>query len=203
MEKKSIGATPATLPISIENAILMASELSFLTRNKIWDCWSISRSGTFLMYFKHSLLTWALLQKLIYSACFLTTEDGIFIFNAYDSAANAAQRFDDGSDGKIFVDITIVDGVNARAFTASGVTTSGTSGYSATVVPRGKQTLREFSSSFDLPLPSLHLAAGLGMIASMGLIISMMRIFFCDVSMLLKDDVSYTISYTSKVLCIR
>jgi hypothetical protein len=43
----------------------------------------------------------------------------------------------------------------------------------------------------------------LGMIASMGLMILMMRVFFCDVSMLLKDDVSYTISYTSKVLRVR
>ncbi len=142
-------------------------------------------------------------QKSIYSACFLTTEDGIFIFNADDSAANAAIRFDDGSDGKIFVDVTIVDGVDAQAFTASGVTTSGISSNSATVVPRGKQTLREFSSSFDLPLPSLRLAAGLGMIASVGLMILMMRVFFCDVSMLFKDDVSYTISYTSKVLRVR
>ncbi len=129
-------------------------------------------------------------QKSIYSACYLTTEDGIFIFNADDLAANAAERFDNGSDGKIFVDVTNIDGVDARAFTASGVTTSGSSGNSATVVPHGKQTLREFSSSFDLALPSLRLAAGLGMIASMGLMISMMRVFFCDVSMLLKDDVS-------------
>ncbi len=92
--------------------------------------------------------------------------------------ANAAERFDDGSDGEIFVYVTIVDGVDARAFMASGVTTSGTSGNSTTVVPRGKQTLQEFSSSFDLPLPSLRLAVGLGMIASMGLMISMMRVFF-------------------------
>ncbi len=133
----------------------------------------------------------------------MTTEDGIFIFNADDLAANAAERFDDGSDGKIFVDVTIIDGVDARAFTASGITTSGTSGNSATIVPRGKGTLREFSSSFDLPSSSLRLAVGLGMIASMGLMISMMRVFFCGVSMLLKDDVSYTISYTSNVLHVR
>ncbi len=79
--------------------------------------------------------------EIIYSACFLTTEDGIFIFNADDSAANAAERFVDGSDGEIFVDVTFVDGVDAQEFTASGVTMSGTSGNSATVVPRGKQTL--------------------------------------------------------------
>jgi hypothetical protein len=108
----------------------------------------------------------------------LTTEDGIFIFNAEDSAANAAERFDDGSDGKIFVNVTIVNGVDAQAFTASGVTTSGTSSDSATIVPRGKQNLQEFSSSFDLPLPSLCLAMGLGMIASMGLMILIMRVFF-------------------------
>ncbi len=118
------------------------------------------------------------MQKSIYSACFLITEDGIFIFNADYLAVNAAERFDDGSDGEIFVNVTIVDGVDARAFTASGITTRGTSGNSITFVPRGKQTLQEFSSSVDLPLPSLRFAAGSGMIASMGLMILMMRVFF-------------------------
>ena len=66
----------------------------------------------------------------------------------------------------------------AQAPIAMTIATGVDTGNSATVVPRGKQTLQEFSSSFDLPLPSLRLAAGLGMIASMGLMILMMRVFF-------------------------
>ena len=43
-------------------------------------------SAAVLMYFKHSLLTWALSQKSIYSAFFLTTEDALFLIHADDSA---------------------------------------------------------------------------------------------------------------------
>jgi hypothetical protein len=100
------------------------------------------------------------------------------MIHADDLAENAVERFEDGED-YFRVDVSINDGVDTRACNAaSGITTSGTTGNSTTAVLRGKQTLQEFSSSFDLPLPSLRLAADLGMIAWLGLMISTSSLFF-------------------------
>ncbi len=70
------------------------------------------------------------------------------------------------------------------------------------MVLRVKQTLGGFFSSFDSPFSSLRLEASLGMIALLGLMMStnsflffVMREYF-----LLKDDVSYSISYTKQIL---
>ena len=60
------------------------------------------------MYFKHSVLTRALLQKSIYSAFFLTTEDVFFVIHADHSAENAVERFEDGDDN-FGVDVSIED----------------------------------------------------------------------------------------------
>ncbi len=129
------------------------------------------------MYFNHSVLTWALSQKSIYSAFFLTTEDVFFVIHADDSAENIVERFEDGDDN-FGVEVSINNGVDKRACdAASGITTSGTTGNFATTVLRGKQTLREFFSSSDSPLPCLHLAATLGMIAWLGLMMSMSSLF--------------------------
>ncbi len=104
-----------------------------------------------------------------------------------------------GGDNNFGVDVSIDDGVDTRACNvASGVTTSGTIGNFATTVLHGKQTLREFVSSSDSPLPCLCLAATLGMIAWLGLMMSTSSFFFfvmCEY-FLLKDDISYSISYT-------
>ena len=86
-----------------------------------------------------------------------------------------------GGDDNFGVDVSIDDGLDTRACNAaSGVTTSGTTGNVATTVLHGKRTLREFFSSSDSPLPCLRLAATLGMIAWLGLMMSMGS-FFCDV----------------------
>ncbi len=87
-----------------------------------------------------------------------------------------------GGDDNFGVDVSIDDGVDTRACNAaSGVTTSGTTDNFATTMLRGKQTLREFFSSSDSPLPCLRLAATLGMTAWLGLMMSMSSFFFCDV----------------------
>ncbi len=57
-------------------------------------------------------------------------------FIADDSAANAVKIFNDGLDDEIVVDVTILYGVDTRAYTASGVTTSCTSRYFTTCAPR-------------------------------------------------------------------
>ena len=120
------------------------------------------------MYFKHSLLTWALSQKSIYSAFFLTSKDALFLIYADNSVWNAVERFDNGDDNcdnNVGGDISIDDGVDTRACNAaSGVTTSVTTGNPAAAVPRGKQSLGDGSFSSDLPLTSLRLAAVLAMI---------------------------------------
>ncbi len=85
-------------------------------------------------------------------------------------------------DDNFGVDVSIDDGVDTRACdAASGVTTSGTTGNFATTVLRGKRTLQEFLSSSDSPLLCLRLAATLGMIAWLGLMMSTSSLFFCDV----------------------
>ncbi len=111
----------------------------------------------------------------------VSIEDVFFVIHADDLAENAVERFEDGDDN-FGVDVSIDDGVNTRACNAaSGVTTSGTTGNFATTVLRGKRTLREFFSSSDSPLPCLHLAATLSMIAWLGLMMSLSSFFFCDV----------------------
>ena len=57
-------------------------------------------------------------------------------FNADDLTANAVERFNDGLDNKIVVDVTILYGVDTGAYAASGVTTSCTSRYFTTCSPR-------------------------------------------------------------------
>ncbi len=57
-------------------------------------------------------------------------------FNADDSAANAVERFNDGLDNEIVVDVTILYGVDTQAYAASGITTSCTSRYFTTCAPR-------------------------------------------------------------------
>ncbi len=95
-----------------------------------------------------------------------------------DLAENAVERFEDGDDN-FGVDVSIDNGVDTRACdVASGVTTSDTTGNFATTVLRGKQTLREIFSSSDSPLPCLRLAATLGMIAWLGLMMSTSSFFF-------------------------
>ncbi len=54
-----------------------------------------------------------LLQKSIYSAFFLTTEDGLFMITANDLAANALERFDNGVDDDNGVDVTFDNAVDA------------------------------------------------------------------------------------------
>jgi hypothetical protein len=103
------------------------------------------------------------------------------MIHADDSAENAVERFEDGDDN-FGVNVSIYNGVDTRACNAaSGVTTSGTTGNFATTVPHRKQTLQEFYSSSDSPLPCLHLVATLGMIAWLGLMMSTSSLFFCDV----------------------
>jgi hypothetical protein len=50
---------------------------------------------------------------LIYSAFFLTTEDGLFMITANNSAVNALERFDDGVDDNNGVNVTFDDAVYA------------------------------------------------------------------------------------------
>jgi hypothetical protein len=57
-------------------------------------------------------------------------------FIADDLAVNAVERFNDGLDDEIVVDVTISYGVDTRAYAASGVTTSCTSRYFTTCAPR-------------------------------------------------------------------
>jgi hypothetical protein len=84
-----------------------------------------------------------------------------------------------GGNDNFGVDVSINDGVDTRSCNAaSGVTTSGTTGNFATIVLHGKRTLRKFVSSSDSPLPCLHLAATLGMIAWLGLMMSTSSLFF-------------------------
>ena len=100
------------------------------------------------------------------------------MIHADDSAENAVERFEDGDDN-FGVNVSIDNGVYTQACNAaSGITTSGTTGNFATTVLRGKQTLREFFSSSDSPLPCLHLAETLGMIAWLGLMMSTSSLFF-------------------------
>ena len=106
------------------------------------------------------------MQKSIYSAFFLTTEDGLFMITADDLAANALERFDDGVDNNNGVDITFDNAVNAQTYdAASGVTTSGTSIDFANFALRAKQTLQDSASSINLPVSFLHFARVLGVIA--------------------------------------
>ncbi len=57
-------------------------------------------------------------------------------FNADDLAANAGKRFNDGLDDEIVVNVTNLYGVDTQAYAASGVTTSCTSRYFTTCMPR-------------------------------------------------------------------
>ncbi len=57
-------------------------------------------------------------------------------FNGDNLAANAIKRFDDGVDDKIVVGVTIVYGVDTRAYVGSGVTTSYAFRYFTTCMPR-------------------------------------------------------------------
>jgi hypothetical protein len=57
-------------------------------------------------------------------------------FNANVLVANAVERFSDGLDNEIVVDVTILYGVDTQAYAASGVTTSCTSRYFATCTPK-------------------------------------------------------------------
>ena len=96
----------------------------------------------------------------------MTTEDGLFMITANDLAANALERFDDGVDDYNGVDVTFYDAINARAYNAaSGVTTSATSIDFANFALCAKQTLRDSTSSVNLPVSFLHFAGILGMIA--------------------------------------
>ena len=150
------------------------------------------------MYFKHSLLTTALSQKSIYSALILTTEDVLFLIHADNSALNAVERFEDGDhncdvnfvgnvdgddncDDNFVGNVSIDNGVDTRACgVASGVTTCGTTGNSTTAMPRGKRPLRDVTSSSDLPLTSLRLAAVVGMIFWLEVMLFWSS-FVCDV----------------------
>jgi hypothetical protein len=124
------------------------------------------KSAAFLMYLKHSVLTWVLLQKSIHATFLLTTEDGLFMITADDLAANALERFDDGVDDNNWVDVTFNDAVDAWAYNAtSGITTSGTSIGFANFALRTKQTLQDSASSVNLPDSFLRFARVLGMIA--------------------------------------
>ncbi len=87
------------------------------------------------------------------------------MITANNSAANALERFDNGVDDDNGVDVTFKNAVDARAYNAaSGVTTSGTSVDFANFALCAKQTLRDSSSSVNLPVYFLHFAGVLGMI---------------------------------------
>ncbi len=74
--------------------------------------------------------------------------------------------FDNGVDDNNGVDVTFDDAVDAQAYdAASGVTTSGTSINFANFALRAKQTLRDSTSSVNLPITFLRFAGVLGMIA--------------------------------------
>jgi hypothetical protein len=134
---------------------------------------------------------------MIYSAFFLTTEDGHFMITANNSAANALERFDDGVDDDNGVDVTFNDAVNAQAYdAASGVTTSGTSVDFANFALRAKQTLRDFASSVNLPITFLHFDGVLGMIAVESINCDdEIILIFCCMSILLKEFNALASSY--------
>jgi hypothetical protein len=71
-------------------------------------------------------------------------------FIADNSAANAVKRFNDGLDDKIVVDVTILYGVDTQAYAASGVTTSCTSRYFTTCVPRDSYLCETFLHPFTI-----------------------------------------------------
>ncbi len=88
------------------------------------------------------------------------------MITANNSTANAIERFDDGVDDNNGVDVTFDDAVSAQAYNAaSGVTTNGASVDFANFVLRAKQTLRNSSSSVNLPVSFFRFAGVLGMIA--------------------------------------
>jgi hypothetical protein len=101
-----------------------------------------------------------------------------------DVTSSSVERFEDGDDNcedNFWGNVSIDNGVDTQACNAvSGVTTSGTTGYSATIVPRGKRPLRDVTSSSDLLLTSLRLAMALGMIVWLELMLFRSSFFFCD-----------------------
>ena len=88
------------------------------------------------------------------------------MITANNLGAYALERFDDGVDDNNGVDVTFDDAVDAQAYdAASGVTTSGTSINFANFALRAKQTLRDSTSSVNLPITFLRFAGVLGVIA--------------------------------------
>jgi hypothetical protein len=75
------------------------------------------------------------------------------MITANNLVANALERFDDGVDDGNGVNVTFDDAVDAQAYdVASGITTSGTSVDFANFALRAKQTLRDSTSSVNLPI---------------------------------------------------
>jgi hypothetical protein len=88
------------------------------------------------------------------------------MITANDSAANALERFDHGVDDDNGVNDTFNNAVNAQAYNAaSGVTTSGTSIDFANLALHTEQTLRDSTSSVNLPVSFLRFTRVLSMVA--------------------------------------
>ncbi len=88
------------------------------------------------------------------------------MITADNLAANALERFDDGVDNNNGVDVTFNNAVDARAYNAaSGITTSATSIDFANFMLRAKRTVRDSTSSVNLPVSFLRFSGVLGMIA--------------------------------------